>query len=80
MRKYVEMIIPVSLVEISVYQKSIAGEPNKKIEVFHMKQTDIVKKTLIVNSLSRKETKKNKKIANTKVRHAVKKNIKKNIS
>tara|TARA_Y100000996_G_C22482605_1_gene626853 strand:+ start:238 stop:375 length:138 start_codon:yes stop_codon:yes gene_type:complete len=45
-----------------------------------MKQTDIVKKTLIVNSLSRKETKKNKKIANTKVRHAVKKYIKENIS
>ena len=44
-----------------------------------MKAKDLTRKTT-VSSLSRKETKKNKKIANTKVRHAVKKYIKENIS
>jgi|TARA_R110000822_G_scaffold92212_2_gene212385 hypothetical protein len=41
-----------------------------------MKQNDLVKKTLTVSTLSRKATKKNKKIHNTKVRVAAKKYIK----
>ena len=41
-----------------------------------MKQNDLVKKTTIVSSLSRKWKKKNKKIHNTKVRTAGKKYIK----
>ena len=40
-----------------------------------MKQNDLVKKTIIVSSLSRKWKKKNKKIHNTKVRTAGKKYI-----
>ena len=44
-----------------------------------MKQNDLVKKSLVVNSLSRKGTKKNKKIHNTKVRAAAKEHIKKSI-
>tara|TARA_R110000765_G_C18728410_1_gene585172 strand:+ start:515 stop:649 length:135 start_codon:yes stop_codon:yes gene_type:complete len=43
-----------------------------------MKQNDLVKKTIVISSLSRKGTKKNKKIHNTKVRTAVKKYIKDN--
>tara|TARA_Y100001937_G_scaffold76756_1_gene104225 strand:+ start:155 stop:289 length:135 start_codon:yes stop_codon:yes gene_type:complete len=44
-----------------------------------MKQNDLVKKSAIVNSLSRKGSKKNKKIHNTKVRAAAKKYIRKSI-
>jgi|TARA_R110001592_G_scaffold28700_1_gene104978 hypothetical protein len=41
-----------------------------------MKQNDLVKKSVTVSSLSRKGTKKNKKIHHTKVRTAAKKYIK----
>ena len=41
-----------------------------------MKQNDLVKKTMVVSTLSKKGTKKNKKIHNTKVRVAAKKYIK----
>ena len=41
-----------------------------------MRQNDLVKKTMVVSTLSKKGTKKNKKIHNTKVRVAAKKYIK----
>jgi hypothetical protein len=53
------------------------GRKTKKGED-SMKQNDLVKKTIVISSLSRKGTKKNKKIHNTKVRTAVKKYIKDN--
>ena len=76
-RKAMSMFQTIPHMECSTVTSADNGIPMRDMPQ-SIGKNDLVKKTLTVSSLSRKGTKKNKKIHNTKVRTAVKKYIKDN--